>query len=356
MVRDARGKKMSKSFGNVIDPLEWIDRYGADAVRFTLARGANPGTDVPTSEDWVQGSRNFTTKIWNATRFALMRGATTQGPVPTDLSPVDRWILSRLAAVQVDADAFYDAYEFAKVCDLLFHFAWDEVFDWYVELVKAPLEAGGPAAEATRRVLGEVCDTLLRLLHPVMPFLTETLWTTLTGGESVVIADWPTADGSRRDPQAEQEVALLQSVITEVRRFRAEQGIKPRTRLAAVLEFDDPAAAAAVPGYLAQLDSLAGLEPVTVGPAPAGHQSVVVPGVRVSIDTSGAIDVAAERARLGKLLATAVNEVELAQKKLADPAFTGKAPQPVIDKITGRLTAAQADVARVTAQLDGLPA
>ncbi|MDX6245506.1 MAG: valyl-tRNA synthetase [Frankiales bacterium] len=356
MVRDARGKKMSKSFGNAVDPLDWMDKYGADAVRFTLARGANPGTDVPTSEDWVQGSRNFTTKLWNATRFALMRGATTEGEIPDGLSAADRWILSRLAAVQTEADAFYDNYEFAKVCDLLFHFAWDEVFDWYVELVKAPLEAGGPGADATRRVLGEVFDTLLRLLHPVMPFLTEQLWTTLTGGESVVVAAWPAADQSRRDPQAEHEIALLQSVITEVRRFRAEQGIKPRTRLAAVLQFDDPQAAAAVPGYLPQLQSLAGLEPVTVGEQPAGCQSVVVPGVRVGIDTSGAIDVAAERARLAKLLATAAQEVTLAENKLADPAFTGKAPQHVIDKISGRLAAAQADLGRITAQLDALPA
>jgi valyl-tRNA synthetase len=356
MVRDARGKKMSKSFGNAVDPLDWMDKYGADAVRFTLARGANPGTDVPTSEDWVQGSRNFTTKLWNATRFALMRGATTEGEIPDGLSAADRWILSRLAAVQTEADAFYDNYEFAKVCDLLFHFAWDEVFDWYVELVKAPLEAGGPGADATRRVLGEVFDTLLRLLHPVMPFLTEQLWTTLTGGESVVVAAWPAADQSRRDPQAEHEIALLQSVITEVRRFRAEQGIKPRTRLAAVLQFDDPQAAAAVPGYLPQLQSLAGLEPVTVGEHPSGCQSVVVPGVRVGIDTSGAIDVAAERARLAKLLATAAQEVTLAENKLADPAFTGKAPQHVIDKISGRLAAAQADLGRITAQLDALPA
>ena len=156
MVRDARGKKMSKSFGNVVDPLDWIDKYGADALRFTLARGANPGTDVPISEDWVQGSRNFATKLWNATRFAMLRGATVEGELPSELSTVDRWILSRLAAVQAEADALYDDYEFAKVCDLLFHFAWDEVFDWYVELVKAPLDAGGAQADATRRVLGEV--------------------------------------------------------------------------------------------------------------------------------------------------------------------------------------------------------
>jgi valyl-tRNA synthetase len=355
MVRDARGKKMSKSFGNVVDPLDWIDSYGADALRFTLARGANPGTDVPISEEWVQGSRNFCTKLWNATRFALMRGATIEGDLPTELSPADRWILSRMASVQTEADALYDEYEFAKVCDLLFHFAWDEVFDWYVELVKAPLEAGGPQADATRRVLGEVFDVLLRLLHPIMPFLTEQLWTTLTGGESVVIAPWPQADKSRWDPQAEAEVAQLQCVITEVRRFRAEQGIKPRQRLASVLQFDDAEAAAALPGYAPQLASLAGLEPVTLGVPPAGFQSVVLPGIRVAIDTSGAIDVPAERARLGKLLDAALNEIKAADERLAKPEFVAKASQQAIDKITGRLAKAEADVTRITAQLDALP-
>lgn len=138
LVRDERGKKMSKSFGNVVDPLDWMDTYGSDAVRFTLARGANPGTDVPIGEDWVQASRNFANKIWNATRFAMMNGATVEGDLqPADrLSATDRWILSRLNKTVAAADAFYDDFQFAKLSDALYHFAWDEVFDWYVELSK----------------------------------------------------------------------------------------------------------------------------------------------------------------------------------------------------------------------------
>lgn len=193
MVRDQFGKKMSKSFGNAVNPLDWMDAYGSDALRFTLARGANPGVDVPIGEDWVQGSRNFANKIWNATRFALMNGATVEGELPAaeELSATDRWILSRLNTVVAEVDAYYEDYQFAKVSDALFHFAWDEVFDWYVELSKTTFMGGGRPAEVSARVLGEVLDTTLRLLHPVMPFVTETLWTTLTGQESLVIADWP---------------------------------------------------------------------------------------------------------------------------------------------------------------------
>lgn len=237
LVRDERGKKMSKSFGNVVDPLDWMDKYGSDALRFTLARGANPGTDVPIGEDWVQGSRNFTNKIWNATRFALMNGATVEGALPAaeEMSAADRWILSRLNATVAEADALYDDYQFAKLSDALFHFAWDEVFDWYVELSKTTFIAGGRPAEVSGRVLGEVLDVLLRLLHPVVPFVTETLWTTLTGRETVVVAAWP-GDSGFRDPAAEAEIGAVQSLITEVRRFRADQGLQPGQKVPARLD------------------------------------------------------------------------------------------------------------------------
>src|SRR3569623_2584935 len=157
-VRDSHGRKMSMSMGNTVDPLDWMDAYGSDALRFTLARGANPGVDVPISEEWVQGSRNFCNKLWNATRFALINGATTEGELPADLSTVDRWVLSRLQSVIAEVDAHFAGYEFGKVCDTLYHFAWDDVCDWYVELSKPVLSAGGAEAEKTRRVLGHVLD------------------------------------------------------------------------------------------------------------------------------------------------------------------------------------------------------
>ncbi|MEV4614527.1 valine--tRNA ligase [Kitasatospora sp. NPDC049258] len=350
LVRDQFGKKMSKSFGNAVDPLDWMDAYGADAVRFTLARGANPGADVPIGEDWVQGSRNFCNKIWNATRFALMNGATVEGPLPApeELTAADRWILSRLNATVAEADALYDDYQFAKLSDGLFHFAWDEVFDWYVELSKTTLAAGGAQADASRRVLGEVLDVTLRLLHPIVPFVTDTLWTTLTGAESLVVADWP-KDSGFRDTAAEAEIATLQQVVTEVRRFRSDQGLKPGQRVPAQLEL---AGTALVPHEAAIRSLLRLTEPEAGFSATA---SLPVAGAKVSLDLSGTIDVAAERKRLAKDLAAAEKEKAQTTAKLGNEGFLAKAPDDVVAKIRGRQEAAEADIARITAQLASLP-
>ncbi|WP_431885887.1 valine--tRNA ligase [Micromonospora wenchangensis] len=353
MVRDQYGKKMSKSFGNVVDPLDWVDRYGADATRFTLARGANPGGDVPVSEEWCQGSRNFCNKLWNATRFALLNGAHTEGPLPAadGLSTVDRWILSRLSHVTAEVDEQFEAYEFAKVCDLLYHFAWDDVCDWYVELAKPVLAAGGPAADATRRVLGHVLDQLLRLLHPVIPFVTEELWTALTGGETVMTAAWPSADRTLVDDAAEREVGTVQRVVTEIRRFRSDQGLRPTQRVAARL---DGLAGVQIAAHEPLIRSLARLD------APAddfqASATLAMPGeVSVALDTRGSIDVAAERARLTKDRAAAEKEVAQARAKLDNPAFVGKAPEPVVAKIRDRLAVAEADLVRIDAALEALP-
>jgi valyl-tRNA synthetase len=353
MVRDQHGKKMSKSFGNVIDPMEWIERYGADATRFTMARGANPGADVPVSEEWCAGSRNFCNKLWNATRFALLNGAHTRGPLPPadELSTVDRWVLSRLQRVVSEVDEQFEAYEFAKVCDVLYHFAWDDVCDWYVELVKPVLAEPGPAAEQTRRVLGHVLDQLLRLLHPIVPFVTDELWTALTGGESVVVADWPAAEPDRRDPAAEAELATLQRVVTEIRRFRADQGLRPAQRVAARLVGLD---AAGVAAHEPLVRSLARLDPPTDGFAATG--TLAVPGgVTVELDTRGVIDLAAERARLTKDRAAAEREAAQCRAKLANQGFLAKAPEQVVAASRSRVAAAEAELARIAAALAALP-
>jgi valyl-tRNA synthetase len=353
MVRDAHGKKMSKSYGNVVDPLDWIDRYGADATRFTLARGANPGSDVPISEEWCQGSRNFCNKLWNATRFALMNGATVDGPLPdpAELSTVDRWILSRLQHVIAEVDEQFAAYEFAKVCDTLYHFAWDDVCDWYVELSKPVLAAGGAEADRTRRVLGHVLDQLLRLLHPVIPFVTEELWTVLTGAETVVTAPWPTADRVRIDDAAEEELAALQNVVTEVRRFRSDQGLRPGQRVNAALT---GLGNVGIDGHEPLIRSLARLD--APGPEFAATATLAVTGgVTVDLDTRGAIDVAAERARLEKDRAAAEKEAAQTRAKLDNAAFAGKAPEAVVAKIKERRAKAEADLARITAALNALP-
>jgi len=354
MVRDQYGKKMSKSFGNVVDPLDWIGRFGADATRFTLARGANPGGDVPVSEEWCQGSRNFCNKLWNATRFALMNGAHADGDLPgsDELSPVDRWILSRLQQVLTQVDEQFEAYEFAKVCDLLFHFAWDDVCDWYVELSKPVLAAGGTPAVVTRRVLGHVLDQLLRLLHPVVPFVTEELWTALTGGATVVTETWPIASTAFVDDDAESEVATLQRVVTEIRRFRSDQGLRPAQRVAARLS---GLAEAGIAAHEPLIRSLVRLD--DVGTDFAATATLAVTGaVTVDLDTRGSIDVAAERARLEKDRATAEKELAQARAKLGNPAFVDKAPEAVVNKVKDRLAAAESELVRISAALEALPA
>ncbi|MEU3597903.1 valine--tRNA ligase [Streptomyces sp. NPDC006798] len=351
MVRDEFGKKMSKSAGNTVNPLDWMDSYGSDAVRFTLARGANPGTDVPIGEHWVQASRNFANKIWNATRFALMNGATVEGELPPAdrLSTADRWILARLNKTVAEVDAYYDDYQFAKLSDALYHFAWDEVFDWYVELSKTTYFEGGEQAKVSARVLGEVLDVTLRLLHPVTPFVTEALWTTLTGRESVVVADWP-ADSGFRDEAAEREIEQVQRLVTEVRRFRSDQGLQPGQKVPARLDLTGTALAP----HEAAIRQLLRLQPE--GDAFHATATLPVAGATVALDLSGTIDVAAERKRLAKDLAAAEKEKAQAEAKLGNEAFLAKAPDQVVAKIRGRLSNAESDITRITGQLASLPA
>ena len=357
MVRDKYGKKMSKTAGNGVDPLDWLDRYGADALRFTMVRGANPGVDVPIGEENVENARRFTTKLWNATRFALSNGATVATPVPprAELTDVDRWILDRTDALVSKVDSLFEQYEFAKLAEELFHFTWDEFCDWYLELAKVQIAESDERALSTRAVLGHVLDVLLRLLHPLMPFVTETLWTTLTGGESLVIADWPTISGAQPDADATQRVEAVQKLITEIRRFRSDQGLAPKKRVPTEL------AGAYDAGLLAHeqaIRTLVWLEtPGSDFNATATLEVALPTGtVTVRLDTSSAIDVAAERNRLNKDLAVAQKELADTDKKLGNPNFVSKAPAEVVDKIKARKDTALADIERITAQLAALPA
>jgi valyl-tRNA synthetase len=253
--------------------------------------------------------------------------------------------------VVADVDTQFEAYELAKVCDTLYHFAWDDVCDWYLELVKPVLAAGGEPAATSKRVLGEVLDQLLKLLHPVIPFVTEELWTALTGGESVVIADWPVPAESWRDPAAEAEVATLQRVVTEIRRFRADQGLRPGQPVAARLA---GLAGVGIAGKESLLRSLVRLDQPGDGFAATGTLTVAG-GVSVELDTRAAIDVAAERARLVKDRAAAEKELAGCRAKLANDSFLAKAPDQVVARIKERQAAAEAELARITAALDRLP-
>ena len=351
LIRDEHGRKMSKSRGNGIDPLDWVELFGADALRFTLARGASPGGDLSIGEDHARASRNFATKLFNATRFALMNGA-APAPLPAldELTDADRWILGRAEEVRAEVDAAFDIYEFSRACESLYHFAWDEFCDWYLELAKVQL---GEGRDHTTAVLAAVLDTVLKLLHPVMPFVTEVLWQALTGGESVVIADWPQPSGIELDSVAARRIADMQKLVTEVRRFRSDQGLADRQKVPARLGGVDEAGLA---GQVAAVTALAWLTDAGADFSATAQVEVRLSAgtVAVELDTSSTVDVGAERRRLEKDLAAAQKEIVATAAKLGNEAFLAKAPADVVDKIRDRQKLAHEESDRITARLAAL--
>ena len=351
LVRDKHGKKMSKSRGNTVDPLEFMDKYGSDALRFTLVRGANPGTDQALAEEWIAGSRNFATKVWNAARFAMINGAHVNGELPdrSELNHIDRWILNRLDSTIASADKGYEAFEFAKASEEIYHFAWDDLCDWYLELVKESFAKGGEQADKSRRVLGHVLDQLLRLMHPSMPFITETIWCELTGGESLVIANWPAVSKAAPDVAADKVVGDMQVLITEIRRFRSEQGIKASARINAqisglsgdLLDYEDAIR------FLVRLDK----------PASDFKESarIEIGQFSIAFDLRGAIDVKAERARLSKDLENIKKDLQSAVVKLENENFMAKAPMEVVKEIRERMEFCESEITRINTLLAALP-
>jgi valyl-tRNA synthetase len=351
LVRDKHGKKMSKSRGNTVDPLEFMDKYGSDALRFTLVRGANPGTDQALAEEWIAGSRNFATKVWNAARFAMINGAHVNGELPdrSELNHIDRWILNRLDSTIASADKGYEAFEFAKASEEIYHFAWDDLCDWYLELVKESFAKGGEQADKSRRVLGHVLDQLLRLMHPSMPFITETIWCELTGGESLVIANWPAVSKVAPDVAADKVVGDMQVLITEIRRFRSEQGIKTSAKISAqisglsgdLLNYEDAIR------FLVRLDK----------PASDFKESarIEIGQFSIAFDLRGAIDVKAERARLSKDLENIKKDLQSAVVKLENENFMAKAPMEVVKEIRERMEFCESEITRINTLLAALP-
>ncbi len=362
LVRDQYGKKMSKSRGNVVDPLAWIDRYGADALRFSLARGANPGADQAIAQEWVAGSRNFCSKLFQATRFASLNGAVVpQAPLdPALLTPADRWILGRLDEMITDTSDLLADFQFGKSAEGLYHFVWDEFCDWYLELAKVQVYSGAAdLADSTRKVLGTVLDSTLRLLHPFVPYVTESLWTSLTGGETLVTAAWPAASGRAADDAATTWMADLDTLVTAIRRFRADQGLPPARRV--------PAYFANIPSDLRDyVSSLTRLEDkfrdtsgarLNLFAADGGERPVITASMKrlistgevtVEIDLSEGVDAAAEKVRLDKELAAAEKEIADAERKLGNEQFLAKAPEHIVVGIRARLVKARADVDRIT--------
>ncbi|TMK82130.1 MAG: valine--tRNA ligase [Actinobacteria bacterium] len=351
MVRDFRGKKMSKSFGNVIDPLVMIDKYGADALRLTLIRGATLGSDVPVDEKWIEGDRNFCNKLWNISRFALLNGAApAELPARDRLTLADRWILSRLDTVTREADWAMEEYDFARAAQTLRQFTWNEFADWYVEWSKGRLYDGTEEEKADQRaLLAHVLERVLVLLHPIMPFITEELWRALTGGETLVRAPWPTA-GDHADEDAERAIAFLQDVIGALRRFRADHGIDPKTKPAAAIVAEDAVRRALIEAEMERVRALGNWGELTIAssvPEAAQEARLVLDGARIHVPLAGLLDIDEERRRIERDIAKHHSELERIGAKLADRAFTERAPEEVVETQRERLTREQEAIAHL---------
>jgi valyl-tRNA synthetase len=364
MVRDFRGKKMSKSSGNTMDPLELIDRYGADALRMTLLRSATLGSDVPVAEKWIEGDRNFANKLWNISRFVLMnlKGGT---PDPRALrssdmywSRADRWILSRLDATVAAVDEAIEGYDMARAAQLLRQFTWSEFADWYVEWSKGPLQGGGSEfKDATRAVLAHVLETILRLLHPFMPFITEELYRALTGEATVMTASWPQPDPSLQDRDAETEMEFVMGVVSALRRFRADHTIPHSARPDAHAEIEDSGLASILESEIDRVRALAGWGEFAVGSTNGhggAHARLVVPGAVIHVPLAGLLDLDAERARLSKEIAVLEKDADGVRRKLENREFVSKAPEEVVEQQRERLAETERSAERLREALRDL--
>ena len=340
LVRDAEGQKMSKSRGNVIDPVDMSEKYGTDAFRFTLAAMAVQGRDIKLSPERIAGYRHFANKIWNAARFILMN---LEGvvPSPEDMSKdhldlADRWILSRLKSVVQATTAAFKEYRFSEAANLLYQFIWHEFCDWYLEAVKPALspDAQPERRAASRGVLCLVLEAVLRLLHPIMPFITEELWQKLPHqGVSISVASYPDASTGLSDDQAEKEMALIMDVVGAIRNLKGELGIPPAYQLEATLMTEDASTLEVLRSnrdYLITLARLKGLDLVEQGSPPPSAVNTLADGVEIFVPLAGVIDFTEELKRLGKERGKLEKELTRLEAKLANEGFRTKAAEDVV--------------------------
>ncbi len=347
LVRDAEGQKMSKSKGNTIDPDEVQRRYGTDAVRLTMAMLAAPGNDIPLAPERMEGYRAFANKLWNACRFVMMKvgdHAETTPYTESDLTLVDRWILARTHAIIGEVDGALERHRFDRAADVLYHFVWHEFCDWYIEVVKPDLAPAGepmsgPAAgreAVARTVLLEVLDTVLRLLHPIMPFLTEELWQKFPHtGDYLATSHWPTARPERLDARAERDMAMLQELVVKIRNVRVEAGIDPSRRIEVLVHADNPEDGQLVADQSVLVAALVRAERVVVVEAFAADlisARGVVRGFEVAVPLAGLLDFNAERTRLVKELRKIDAELTARNRKLSNESFLERAPADVVEK------------------------
>ncbi len=355
LVRDFKRRKMSKSEGNIIDPLEMIDKYGTDALRFTMAALAIPGADISLSEERMAGYRAFANKIWNASRFVLMSLESEEFQAKEEeLTLADRWIRSRLAEITAELNDALEQYKFYDAADKIYHFIWHEFCDWYIELVKPDLKAGNKTSEA---VLAETLDHILRLLHPFMPYITEEIWKYLpSSGKSLVIASFPQEDKNLKDKKAEKEMKYLQEAIIGVRTIRAENRIPPRQKIELWIKVKKDEEKRLILDNQTYIQTLANIRRIeTFDQLPdekkflkgvAGSWEIAIP------IEEGVFNLKQEKQRLDKELAKITQDIERIEKRLQNTDFLKHAPKNVIQETKGRVQELQAKKAKLEESLE----
>ena len=342
LVRDAEGRKMSKSLGNGIDPLDMMDKYGTDALRFTLTAFAAMGRDIKLSEERIQGYRHFVNKLWNAARFSLMN---LPGDIPdvsladcAKTSAANAWILHRLDETRQTVGEAIESYRFNEAAQALYSFLWQEFCDWYLEMIKVDMNSGDEArTRAAQKTLHAVLSDILVLLHPITPFVTQEIWSRLPGVpmENLAAMPYPEDRSSLRSDEAAAAMRLVQEVVVGVRNIRAELNISPALKLKVLVRAEDEAALSRLNGAADMIAFLARLESFTAGPdvvAPKASAAAAATGASVFVPLAGAVDFDAELARLEKEMAKTGKELDAVEKKLANESFVQRAPAEVVAK------------------------
>ena len=336
LIRDAQGRKMSKSLGNGVDPLDVISVYGADALRFTLVTGNSPGNDLRFSEEKVSASRNFANKIWNAARFILMniKGKDIDCALPKKLYTSDKWILNRFNNVTAAVTENLEKFELGMAVSKLYDFIWDDFCDWYIELAKIRMNgADEESADSARRVLVWTMSNTLKLLHPFMPYITEEIWQTLPhDGEALIVAKWPEYDEALSFPQEAKNLENVMALIRAIRTRRNEMNVPPSKKAHIYIDTAHPAPYEEASEFIARLAYGSKVE-IGTGFDVQGAVTAVTDDAKALLPMDDLVDKAAETARLNKELANAQKQLDTVKAKLANEKFTSKAPQNVIDGV-----------------------
>jgi valyl-tRNA synthetase len=350
LVRDAKGQKMSKSKGNTVDPLGLIDKYGADALRFTMAAMESQGRDIKLDEKRVEGYRNFATKLWNAARFLQMNGvgASQSIAAPAAELPVNRWIIGEVVNTLAELDKAFDELRFDDMANAIYHFTWGTFCDWYVELVKGAFD------EETKRVAAWVFDQILVMLHPFMPFVTEELWNANERPYELIVAKWPEPE-AQSDREAKAEIEWLIELVSEIRSARTELNVPPSAKLHLFATNAPDETADRLDRLHTMLTRLARLQSIQLSPFDgAGAAQVVVGGTTYALPLEGVIDLEAERGRLTKAVGAAEKERDSLAQRLGNPAFTERAKPEAVEKARSDHAEKSAEAERYRAALERL--